>query len=427
MSIAKLLPLALALSACVTAVPPSVHDLDGLAREYVLLTLALGVHDADFVDAYHGPEEWRREAQRNDWSLADISIKAALARRGLAAGNFGGDSSLVTKRRALLDKQLLAVQTRADQLRGQKLSFDEEARLLYDARPPRFGREVFEDLLAELDAMLPGTGSVSMRRERFREDFVIAPQQLDAVFSAAIEECRRRTVAHIALPAGERFVVEYVTDKPWSGYNWFQGDAYSLIQVNTDLPIHIDRAVDLACHEGYPGHHVFNTLLERELLEERGWMEFSVYALFSPMSLIAEGSANFGIDMAFPGEQRIAYERDVLFPLAGLDPSRVEEYYAVEKIADKLTYAGNEAARRYLDGEMTREQAAAWLETYALMSPERAKQRVAFIDKYRAYVINYNLGQDIVRAAVDRVPADERWATFERLLSTPVSASMLTE
>lgn len=416
---------ALLFAGCLSTVPPTVHDLDGLARQYVMLVLALGEHDGDFVDAYHGPDEWRREAQRDRWSLADISIKAALTRRSVLAGDFGTDEPLVAQRRALLAKQLLAVQTRADQLRGQHLSFDEEARLLYDAVPPARDAAYFEQLLAELDALLPGEGSVSERREEFREDFVIPRERLDIVFAAAIDECRRRTLEHIELPDNERFVVEYVNDKPWSGYNWFQGDAYSLIQVNTDLPIHIDRAIDLACHEGYPGHHVFNTLLERELVEKRGWMEFSVYALFSPMSLIAEGSANYGITMAFPNDERIAYEREKLFPLAGLDATRVEEYYAVEAVADKLNYAGNEAARRYLDGEFTREQAAAWLEKYALMSPRRARQRVDFIDKYRAYVINYNLGQDIVRAAVEQAPPSERWAIFERLLSTPVSAAML--
>ena len=54
-----------------------------------------------------------------------------------------------------------------------------------------------------------------------------------------------------------------------------------------------------------------------------------MYPLFSPQSLIAEGSANFGIDMAFPAAERVAFERDSLFPLAGLDPSLAEPNAAV--------------------------------------------------------------------------------------------------
>ncbi len=140
--------------------------------------------------------------------------------------------------------------------------------------------------------------------------------------------------------------MEYVTGKSWSGYNWYQGSYRSLIQVNTDLPIMIDRAVDLACHEGYPGHHVYNALLEQHLVRERGWIEYSVYPLFSPQSLIAEGTANYGVDVAFPGAERVKFEREVIFPAAGLDPAGAEAYYEVMDLVDQLSYAGNEAARQ---------------------------------------------------------------------------------
>ena len=164
-----------------------------------------------------------------------------------------------------------------------------------------------------------------------------------------------RAENYIALPPEEKFELEYVTGKSWSGYNWYKGNSHSLIQINTDLPIYIDRAVDLGSHEGYPGHHVYNTLLEMHLVRERGWIEFSVYALFSPQSLIAEGTANYGIEMVFPGELRVAFEHDTLFPLAGMDPKRAEEYYKVHALFQKLNYAGNEAARQYLNGSINRD------------------------------------------------------------------------
>ena len=88
------------------------------------------------------------------------------------------------------------------------------------------------------------------------------------------------------LPENEAFEIEYVRNQPWSGYNWYQGDYQSLIQVNLDQPITIDRAIDLACHEGYPGHHVYNILIERDLVRGQGWTEMSAYPLFSPQSLV---------------------------------------------------------------------------------------------------------------------------------------------
>jgi hypothetical protein len=260
--------------------------------------------------------------------------------------------------------------------------------------------------------------------EAFRQQLAIPKERLDAVFKAAVDECRRRTLGHLEMPPGESFVVEYVTGKSWSGYNWFKGGFHSLIQVNTDLPIFVDRAIDLACHEGYPGHHAYNSLLEKHLVRDRGWHEFSVYALFSPQSLIAEGTANFGIEVAFPAEERTAFERETLYPLAGLDPAKAEPYAEAQRLLQKLNYAGNEAARRYLDGEISRQEAEAWLVRYALSSPERAAQRVRFMDQYRSYVINYNLGQDLVRQYIENrggttaQPA-KRWEEFAKLISSP--------
>jgi hypothetical protein len=201
-----------------------------------------------------------------------------------------------------------------------------------------------------------------------------------------------------------------------------------VIQVNTDLPIYIDRAIDLACHEGYPGHHVYNALLEKHLVRDRGWIEFTVYPLFSPQSLIAEGTANYGIDVAFPGDERPRFERDVLFPLAGLDPAQAAGYASVRALADRLAYAGNEAARRYLNGEIDRAAAAAWLTRFAMMSPKAAEQRTRFFDTYRSYVINYNLGKDLVKQFVESkagaAPA-RRWEEFVRLLASPRLPSAL--
>ncbi|HEX6694391.1 MAG TPA: hypothetical protein VF035_06850, partial [Longimicrobiales bacterium] len=224
--------------------------------------------------------------------------------------------------------------------------------------------------------------------------------------------------------ANETFTLEFVQDKPWSGYNWYKGNGSSLIQINNELPIYIERAIDVGAHEGYPGHHVYNALLEQNLVKGRGWPEFSVYPLFSPQSLIAEGSANYGIDVAFPGEERVKFEHDVLFPLAGLDSSRASEYARVRALVDRLSYAGNEAARAYLNGAISADSAAHWLTTYALMEPARAQQRVKFFDTYRSYVINYNYGRDMVGEFVESRGGtvdnpDRRWEVFQQLLSTP--------
>ena len=400
--------------------------MNALAERYARIVLAVGEHDRDYVDAYYGPPEWRDEVKAERLTLPEISARASALADDIAAAAPPSTAEEMTRlRHQYLARQLEAVRARVSMLMGARLRFDEESRALYDAVAPTHSEADFAGILAALDSALPGSGSVGERYEHFRGRFAIPRERLDAVFTTAIDSCRARTRQHIALPPDERFKVEYVTNKNWSGYNWYQGEYHSLIQVNTDLVIYVDRAIDLAAHEGYPGHHVYNALLEKHLLRDRGWMEFSVYPLFSPQSLIAEGTANYGIEVAYPRAERLEFERDVLFPAAGLDASMAAHYYDVLALADRLSYAGNEAARRYINGEIDADGAAEWLVTYGLYSRPRAEQRVRFIEQYRSYVINYNLGKDMVAAYIESRGGD-RWQEFARLISSPRLPSSLT-
>jgi hypothetical protein len=398
--------------------------LNSIAEPYVKLVLAVGQLDADYVDAYYGPPEWQEGVKAKKQSLDTILQTAITLKENLNKLQSKRSEDILQLRHQYLKQQISSLIARVEVLNGKKLSFDEEAKAYYDVEPPAFAEGHFKNLVAELETIVPGKGSIPERVENYRGQFAITPDKLDKVFNAAIFECRQRTKKYIIMPENETFRLEYVHNKTWSGYNWYKGNNESLIQINTDLPISMERAIDLAAHEGYPGHHVYNCLLETAFARKFGWVEFTVYPLFSSQSLMAEGTANFGIEVAFPGKERMEFERDTLFPIAGLDKNQAETYSRVQELAAKLSYAGNEAARRYLNGEISRDDAAHWLIQYALMSPERALQRTRFFDQYRSYVINYNLGLDLVRQYIERRGGTEknpakRWEEFTRLLASP--------
>lgn len=402
------------------------RTLDQWAADYVNLVLAVGRHDANFVDAYYGPPAWQAAAGAGEpQPLAELRAEALRLLAGVAAADDAADNAL---RRAYLLGQLGAVATHLARLAGTVYSFEDEAEALYQVRPPRTAQATFDQALARLDGLLEGAGSVQDRYQRARERVLVPPERVDAVFQAAIAEARERTRRHATLPSADHFRVEYVTGKSWSAYNWYQGGGSSVIQVNLDLPIAIDRALDLAAHEGYPGHHVYNALLEQRFAQEppegKGWVEFTIYPLFSPQSLIAEGTANFGIEVAFPGDERLAFERDVLFPLAGLEPTEAGRWARVQAELKVLAFADNEAARGFLDGHLSRAEAEAYLVEYSLRTPAQAAQRLRFIETYRSYVINYNLGEQLVRDWVvgqGGTVADpgRRWEVFVELVSSP--------
>ena len=415
-------------AACDSSNPPPGESqaLDDAARRYVRLALELDEYDPDYVDAYLGPSEWAEDAQSNlrsrDVLAADIAKLLADLQSMTPA-----DVQLAARHKALLI-DVRGMDTRARMVNGEKFSFDEEARRIYGVTVPEFDFAEFDRALVDIDALIPGEGDLASRVDAFRNSFTIPEATREAVIANAIDECRRRTLLHIQLPPDESYTLEYVRNQSWGGYNWYQGGNRSRMQINVDFPPKIGAAISLGCHEGYPGHHVWNVLVENRLLKEKAWIEYVVFPLFSAKGLIGEGSANYGVDLAFPGNEKIAYEREVLFPMAGLDLDAVETLERLGELTRRLAYAQVATARRYLDGEISREEAIEERRRYGLISPARAEQSVRFIEQYRSYVLNYSLGRDIVRDYIEAQSADAggRWQAFERMLATmPTVAEMV--
>lgn len=417
--------------ALATAAPalasPGTELLDRIAVDFVRMTLEAGEREPGYVDAYYGPAEYLNGAKVAPRPVSTLRKEADRLQALLAKVPDKDLDADQRRRKLFLKGQVKAAQTRLAMIAGDKFSFQDEAQGLFGVRPVLKPLKSYDPILARIDKLVPGKGDLAARVDAFQNQYVIPTDKVDAVMQAGIAACKAKTQAHIKLPEGERFDLEFVTKKPWSGYNWYKGGAHSVIQINTDLPIYISRALDLGCHEGYPGHHVLNALLEEKLTKGKGWIEFSVYPLYSPQSFIAEGSANFGIELAFPGQAKTAFERDKLYPLAGLDPKTADAYGQLMQAKAALASSGNTIAAEYLAGRMTKEQAVQAMMKYNLYSRGGAEKRVSFIETYRSYVINYNIGQDMVRDHVYRAgkSEDARWKAMERVISEPTTPADL--
>ncbi|HEV7347091.1 hypothetical protein [Telluribacter sp.] len=410
----------------------SKDKLNQIAERYVRLGLAIGQYDPAFVDAYYGPDSLQPVGAKSAQFPKDSLLGAVnnLIQELQPFTDASQPSDTLRMRAEWMTKQLTAFDRRIRIATGEFATFDVESQGLFDVKAPVYSESHFQSLISRLDSLLPGTGSVQQRVQALSKKYLIPPARLDTVFKAAIQEARRRTNANFKMPADETFTLEYVRDKPWSGYNWYQGQYKSRIQINVDMPIYIERAIDLACHEGYPGHHVYNVLLEKNLYRDRGWVEISLYPLFSPQSLIAEGSANYGIDVAFPGDEKLRFAQEVLFPLAELDTTQADRYFTMLDLRAELNYARNEAAWGLINGTMTEKEALRWLTDYCLFSPELAANSIKFIRNYRSYVICYNYGQDLVRKYIEAnggvaTAPDKRWSLFGELLSNPITPADL--
>jgi hypothetical protein len=162
-------------------------------------------------------------------------------------------------------------------------------------------------------------------------------------------------------------------------------------------------------------------------LKERGWIEYSVFPLFSPAALVGEGSGNYGIELAFPGNEKIKFEREVLYPMAGLDPLLAERLERLNNLSSELAFSRVAITRLYLDGEISRDQAIERTRKYGLTSREKAEKSIRFVEQYRSYVLNYSVGKALVAEYIEQQADDQedRWRVFERILVEMPTASEL--
>lgn len=402
--------------------------LDKLAEQYVKLGLRIGLYDGDFVDAYYGPDSLKPKDIKKDLFPATAFLNEIQTLQASIKNSVSKNSSAEEKNRAgWLSDQLRAFAERIKIINGKYHDFDREALELFGVRVPHFEESYFKRELTKLDKVLPGKGTIAERFQSLANQFTIPVNKLDTVFKVAIEYSGNKTRKHFNLPSGENCSLQFVNHKPWGGYNWYQGNYFSKVEINTDLKIHIERVVDVASHESYPGHHVYNVLLEQNLYRGRNYVEISLYPLFSPQSLIAEGSANYGVGLAFPDSSALLFSKNVLLPLAGVDTNGIARYYEALKLMEVLDYARNEVARGMINQTMNEEEAIRWLQNYELTSREGALKYISFIKKYRTYVINYNYGKDLVKGFVELGTHNEngRWKKFEYLLSSEIRINNL--
>ncbi|GAM98057.1 hypothetical protein U91I_01687 [alpha proteobacterium U9-1i] len=404
--------------ACTPQAAPA--DLGPIAESYVRLTLEMDTHEEGYVDAYYGDPAWREDARANPRSIADLKTAADALLAQIEAGPQAPSDAASARRAEYLRTALVSARFRLDMMEGARIPFADEAERLFGLRPVLHPLESYDAVLARIDALAPGPGPLAERVAAFRARYVVPPARRQAVMEAAIAECRRRTMAHLELPANESFTLEFVSDKSWGAYNWYHGENRSVIQVNTDLPTYINSAIGYGCHEGYPGHHVQNIYAERAY-REQGMVEFSVLPLYAPTAPLNEGGGNYGEELAFPGDERMIFERDVLYPLAGIDPSGAVAYREFQAAASELAGAARTIDAMYLDGQIDRARAVELRMRYTLNSRGHAEQSLDFADQYRSYVINYSSGLELVRDYVERTAQspDERWAIYARLFSEP--------
>jgi hypothetical protein len=279
---------------------------------------------------------------------------------------------------------------------------------------------VFEQVHAELDAVLPGDGPLQERYQAWRERDPVPREDLPAVFGSIVADLRERTLELFGLPGGEDAELDYVTGEPWSAYNYYLGGLRSRVAVNLDVPMVTNFLVELMAHEIYPGHHTEHAWKEQLFFRDGGQLEASILMIGAPESLVAEGIAKLAAEMVVEDEDALAAQHLARF---GIDYD-VELNAAIRRAAGPLErVGGNTALLLYEDGT-PEDQARAYLQRWGLMSDRRAEIAMSFITDpiWRSYVTTYADGYELCGAWVGGDPA-----RYRRLLTEQLTPADLTD
>lgn len=389
-----------------------------LVERYLTLTSELGERDPDSLDFYVPRDTPKPGLPANPPDLRLLQLESIKLRDDLLEAR--QEHRIDPERGQFLSRQVKSILFRLEQLQGRARPFDEESRALFGVKVGRdSGADDRKKVRKELAQLLGNPESTAVAYSKYDAQFIVPAARVPAVVGAALQHCRALTLEHVVLPSNEQVRVEYVSQKPWSAFSRYLGDSKSLIRINVDYPLTVDRIVNLACHEGYPGHHIFNLLRDMALVRDRRREEFRVQPTFSPQSYLSEGAATYAPTLLLSDDERLRLERDVLFPLAGLKPAGAERYVQVEKLIGELHTAEPAIAREYLDGNLEFVRAAEALERETLM--QHSETTLLYLNEFRTYMLAYTLGADQVRTYVESGnPTEaERWQRYLLLIRDP--------
>lgn len=389
-----------------------------IARDYILLAFAIDQHIPGYIDAYFGPEEVKNDAaQRGKLPVAALMVEADRLAQAVL------DADLETQRANFLTAQVSAMQTSLRLLLGEMIPLASEVEQLYGLAPEWVDEDRFNEAHRQLDALLPHGKDLFTRLTTYKKSAEVTAETAVIV----LEEIRRRlrvlSRQRFSLPGDEDFEIVLVKDKPWGGYNYFLGKARSRIEINTDLPLRATSFLSLLTHEGYPGHHTELVLKEMRLMNEKGWQEHGITLINSPSCSISEGLANCALDTILTPQQQIAWETE-LFAMAGLNLDAAWATQVRAALVPLGRVTGNAAFMLHERGA-SKEEAATYLEKWALSSPAEARKSIEFISHplYRSYIFNYTLGMDLLEQLFNAKGSREPW--FTRLLCEPVTPLMI--
>ena len=387
-----------------------------VVREYLLLGLRFDRLIEGFVDAYTGDEALRRlVANEPRPDPRRLATRAREIRAELPA------SGLSERRQEFLDVHLSALDCSGRKLAEEPVQFVDEVERYFDVRIEPGDIESYQLAHQELDRLLPGSDPLAVRLAAYRKRDEVAPDRLEPAVLALSSSLRDRVRTRFGLPELETVRYEVVSDKPWSGFNYYLGGFRSRVAINADLGHRMAHLPHLVAHESYPGHHTEHCRKEAGLVHREGQAEQTIFLVNTPQCLMAEGLADLGLQ-AVVGPGWGPWTEEILGDLGlRMDGELAER---VERAMERLLPVRQDAALLMHDRGADDGEVLAYLQRWLLITEPRARQILRFLSDplWRAYTTTYVEGYRLLRRWLDARPAIEPLGErYRRLLDEPLT------
>ncbi|MGE2833954.1 DUF885 domain-containing protein [Mycobacterium sp. SMC-4] len=390
-----------------------------LIRDYLMLGLRFDRVEEGYVDSFTGDPALRRAVQNEPApDPADLARQAERLLTELPGG-------LEERRAEFVGAHLRALACAGRKFAGEDVGFVDEVEAYFDVRITKGDPERYEQAHAKLDEALAGPGPLADRVQAYRAGEEIPPDRLEEAIHAFSSELRDRVRATFPLPERETITYEVVTDKPWSGFNYYLGDYRSTVAVNADLKQQMSNLPRLVAHESYPGHHTEHCRKEAGLVEGKGQAEQTIFLVNTPQCLMAEGLADLALYAAV-GPDWGPWAAEIYADLGlRFDGDRAE---MVSEATAALADVRQDAALMLHDEHRDVDEVVAFLKRWLLVNDERARQMLRFLSSplWRAYTSTYVEGYRLLRGWLDDRPDGVTLTDrFTTLLDEPLVPSSL--
>ena len=392
--------------------------LDSLAQRYVALVVQAARIEPDSFDVSSDLQSIARTAKAHPIGRQEIVRRLGLLVSRLDSLPPSTDPLLAMRQRNLRAHAVsLALQLQPAKMAA--LPVAERVRRIYGFEPIFRPLSTFDLAIERLDKAMPGEGSLTDRIDAMKKRAQVPADRIEAVVRTAVAECRRRTAAHLALPK-EELAISFPADPLVPGQSDYHGRGKGTMAVSTVVPADVDRLLQLSCHEAYPGHHTNYATLDQRLWRGKGWPEVRLGLSLEPQFPVSDAISEYGVGMVFPLEDRMKFEREVLYPLAGLRMRDEPAWRAYISARSSVLGATSTVIRDYLDHKIDVGTAKNLSMRYRLMNPRSAEQLLKMVDAFGIDIIASDQGWQAVDSAFRDKPIDEQWRLLQRMEEEPM-------